>query len=135
MANQYYLTEALEELGEVLYKELMKTVPVHTGELRDSVSYSIKDNVLIFSYNEYGQFLNDGTMPHNVPVDSIRTWALSKGLNPWAVAKNISKFGTEPNNWLRPVEDFESEYFNLLEDATFEALEGYVWEKISKYKK
>lgn len=135
MANKYYLNEALEELGEVLTKEMRRLVPVDTGKLRDSISFYVENDVLVFLMEDYADAVNEGTRPHRPPISAIEGWSKRKGLNPWAVADKIEKFGTRPNNFMEPLEDFERDYFDLLENATYEALEGYVWEKISKYKK
>jgi len=135
MANKYLLSEALEELGEVIVDKMRVDVPVDTGALRDSIMYEVKDDTLIIHMLEYGQAVNDGTRPHRPPISVIEGWSKRKGLNHWGVAANIEKYGTRAQPFMEPIEEFDREYYKLLDDATYEILEGYVWEKISKYKK
>lgn len=127
--------EALEELGEVLKKEMQRLVPVDTGKLKNSIDYYIENNTLIFIMEDYGEMVNEGTKPHMPPISAIEGWSKRKGINPWALAKSIDKYGTRAQNFMQPLEDFEKDYFKILDDATYDVLEGLIWDKISKYKK
>lgn len=49
------------------------------------------------SEQPYASAVEYGTGPHPVSVEEIGPWAISKGLNPYAVAKSISKKGTRAN--------------------------------------
>lgn len=53
----------------------------------------------------YAPFVERGTRPHWPPVRAIAPWARSKGLNPFAVARAISRKGTKPHPFLEPALD------------------------------
>jgi len=134
MSNEFLLNEALDELGDLLVDKMRADVPVDTGKLRDSIKYEVSDNTLFIYMEDYGQAVNDGTRPHMPPVNALQGWSSRKGLNIWAVAKNIEKYGTRAQPFMNDLEDFERDYYKLLFDSTFEELEGFVWESISKIK-
>jgi hypothetical protein len=48
----------------------------------------------------YGDAIETGSRPHMPPVDALTAWAALKGLNPWAVAYSIKKFGTTANPYI-----------------------------------
>jgi hypothetical protein len=60
--------------------------------------------------NLYALFVELGTDPHFPPVEMLKPWArrkLGDENAAWPVAINISKHGTKPHPFLRPVADEE----------------------------
>ena len=49
----------------------------------------------------YGMAVENGTRPHYVSASAISLWASRRGLNPYAVAKSISKKGTKANPFFK----------------------------------
>ncbi len=137
--NKYFVNEALEELGEAMVDVLRKRAPRDTGALENSITYSVEDNQLLISYEDYGDVLNDpSSYSWSVPpTRAIRSWANRKGINPYAVAKNIQKYGISDihEGWLQPLEDFEDEFYQMFHDTTYDKLEEYIWKSIEKIKK
>ena len=78
---------------------------------------------------EYGEYVSEGTRPHRPPISAIAGWSRRKGLNPWAVAANIEKYGTLGNDFLEPLNQFEAEYFKKLDNEVFESVESFVWDR------
>jgi len=50
----------------------------------------------------YAVAVEYGTKPHMPPVSALALWAKRKGVNPWAIAYSIKKFGTKPHPFLNP---------------------------------
>jgi hypothetical protein len=71
-------------------------IPVDRGELRNA-------NVPVFSTLKgvlenrapYAIFVHEGTRPHFPPLHAIERWANRHGINPYLVARAISKKGTK----------------------------------------
>jgi hypothetical protein len=53
------------------------------------------------------------------PINAIKGWASRKGLNPWAVAKTIQKWGTMAKPFMSSLSEFEQQYFPLLENNMY----------------
>jgi len=103
MAKQLkHLDKVLVDIGKETKQVWSKFLDKHnsSGELKNSIKFKLKDHKLVLSIAEHAIYLDKGTRPHMPPVDSIRKWASSKGLNPWAVAMNIKKYGTEAHPFL-----------------------------------
>lgn len=78
------------------------------GKLYNSVKYIINDNNINIYINEYGKFVNNGTSPHYIGREGIKSiikWSSKVGVNPWGVITNIRKFGTKPNPFLSGIVD------------------------------
>lgn len=73
-----------------------------TGGLRGSTAYQFKGDteVTIEPTADRADYIEFGTRPHMPPVDSLRAWAASKGISPWAVARGIAKHGTPAKPFL-----------------------------------
>jgi hypothetical protein len=127
------VNEALEKLGEVLVKNMKEDVAVDTGSLRDSIDFYVKDNTLYITMNDYGTYVDNGRAPGKMPpINKIKTWADRKGLNAWAVATNIKKYGIEARPFMTELEEFESKYFDLLETGMFHEIDEYISNNIMK---
>ena len=104
------MEEALEKLGLEIIQFMGNLVPQDTGDLLRSfhmeVVYENKNWILrIYSTKEYAQWVNDGTKPHMPPISAIEGWCKRKGLEPWAVAMNIKKYGTKPHQFIPTAND------------------------------
>ena len=74
-----------------------------SSDLVRSVSYKVFQNGKIeFYFNQYGEFVDSGRRKgaKPPPVSALKKWAESKGLNPYAVSKSISKKGIRPYRWI-----------------------------------
>jgi hypothetical protein len=133
--NKWFVNEALEELGEVLVRNMRQDVPVDTGQLRDSISYEVKNGVLYIYMEDYGEWVDSGTRPHKVSPQKLEAWCNRKGLNPFAVAKNIEKYGTQAQPFMDELRTFEAKYFKLFEDSLYPQMEEVIWDTISEIKR
>lgn len=133
--DKYWVAVALEEVAPYLVKDLKENCPVDTGKLKNSIDYYIKDNVLYVTMEDYGQIVNDGSAPHIPPISAIEGWSKRKGLKPWAVAKNIEKFGTKPTFFMKNLEEFEKNYYEKLNKSLYNEAEAVIWETLQKIKK
>lgn len=89
------------------------------GTLRRSISYQQDGEKITFNMADYGEFIDKGVSGTSVKRNSpysfrgrykgtafyIKDWALSKGLNQWAVAKSIQKKGIKPRPFFTSVID------------------------------
>ncbi len=137
-APKIIVDPALEKLGPVLVQALKNNLEdngsVDTGALINSINYYVKDNVLVITYDDYGDYVDSGTrgtetgLPNRKmpPITAIQGWATRHGMNPWVVAKNIQKWGTEPRPWLNPLTEFERTYFDLLEGSLFIEIDEFI---------
>jgi hypothetical protein len=77
------------------YKEAPRGV---TGGTIKSIRQIVSESMAIVGpTSKYAIFINNGTKPHMPPVDELKEWADSKGMNPWALAMSIKKKGTKAN--------------------------------------
>tara|TARA_R110000744_G_scaffold178562_1_gene297552 strand:- start:46 stop:483 length:438 start_codon:yes stop_codon:yes gene_type:complete len=54
----------LTEIAEPIVAEMKRTVPVLTGDLRNSIGYVITGNTVQFTMLEYGMYVNYGVGPN-----------------------------------------------------------------------
>jgi hypothetical protein len=101
------LKKGLENLGFEIVSQLKSKVPVDTGKLKKSIKVRIKKSKppvmkMSVSFKDYGVWLDSGTKPGRKPppIKAIKAWCKRKKLNPYAVQKNIMKFGTKPQPWI-----------------------------------
>jgi len=85
-------------------KAKLKRKPLSSNsDLVKSVAFKVSQNGSIeFEFNEYGENVDRGRRrgAKPPPVKAIKKWAESKGLNPYAVSKSISKKGIRPYRWI-----------------------------------
>lgn len=110
------IQRGLEKAGKLITRTEKEEVPIGvSNQLRQSIDMRlIPNNVTIAPHKNYAIDVHEGTRPHFVPVnnprDPLRVWAISKGLNPYAVQKSIAKKGTKPNRFVeRTVSKAEEE--------------------------
>ena len=97
-----------------------RSCPVDLGHLRASIKYRPTDDGYgadVYTDVAYAAYVEYGTRPHMPPVDALRAWAASHGINPWALAMHIKKYGTREHPYMRPAWDAvkESYYRDLAE--------------------
>lgn len=85
----------------------------------------------LYSLAKYALDVEKGTKPHFVSVDEIAPWAKKKGLNPWAVAKSISKKGTKANPFFarainNATDGVNEEFKNAMKSITAELASGSI---------
>lgn len=69
----------------------------------------------------YGTAVEFGTKPHFPPVDKLTLWAKRKGMNPYVLAKSISRKGTKANPFFSKSiksseSDIDKEFERALDD-------------------
>ena len=95
---EYIASKVIYNAKEVLTQKHL----VSSGELVNSMKYRVKPNVIYIDMNEYAEFLDKGTKPHTPPIAPLKRWAKRHGnINPFAIQKNISKFGTKARPWVK----------------------------------
>jgi len=94
------LREISKEIAEAMKSQISSNGSIHTGNLANNIVNDSDENSISITIPLYGKFVDEGTKPHMPPVDKIRNWADSKGLNAWGVAINISKFGTKAHPFI-----------------------------------
>jgi hypothetical protein len=116
MAN---IQDELEKFGLEIIKFMGNNMPVDSGDLKNSMKMEINKERNVYTLSifmdRYGEYVNYGTKPHMPPVKAIESWAERKGINPWAVAMNIKKYGTKPHKFIPEVNDIE----NMIERLDF----------------
>jgi hypothetical protein len=105
-----------ETVAAILRK--LDSYPIRwNGTLRRSISYEQDGTDIRFNMADYGSFIDEGVSGTVVKRDTpfsfrgrykgtafyIKDWALSKGLNQWAVAKSIQKKGIKPRPFFTSV--------------------------------
>jgi len=104
------LSDTLNKIGKEIIKAMQKDIADSSGHLSKSFKFQVsRGNYLSYSLEfemlKYGVYLDKGTNPHMPPVNSLRKWAAKKGLNVWAVAMSIKKYGTKPHPFIHNFAD------------------------------
>ncbi|EKD89640.1 MAG: hypothetical protein ACD_33C00022G0001 [uncultured bacterium] len=107
------------DIGEQIVEEFKDHADKHraTGKLYRSIKFNIKKNMLIVQLAKHAIYLDKGTRPHMPPVDKIKKWAASKGINVWALAKSIAKKGTKAYPFLYRFDDIANSYIDDIAEA------------------
>lgn len=98
------LSRAALEASIIVTRNVKDVTPVGVsrggGEgLQASIRYQIYPTAgevtsVISSPLRYVEAVEMGARKHMPPVEALKEWAEARGLNPWAVAMNIAKYGT-----------------------------------------
>jgi len=115
-------SEILNKVGSAIVKamqeELESNGSVGSGNLKNNITYNLPDAYSVQVVMPlYGKFVDEGTKPHMPPVSSIEKWAEAKGLNAWAVAINISKYGTKAHPFVYKFTETIDKYKDEIEHA------------------
>lgn len=98
--------DALQKSAIVVENEAKRLAPVDTGRLRASHHHWLDGGAVplwakIGPNASYARYVHDGTRPHWPPVAAIAGWARRQGIEPFLVARAISKRGTKARPWLK----------------------------------
>lgn len=91
--------KVLRGVGNDFVNELVRTAPVDTGGLRQSIKYEVDEHGLSISMNEYGYYIEFGTQPHIIRVKNKKVLSDGKRF----FGKEVMHPGTEPNPFIRTV--------------------------------
>ena len=92
---------------------ILKLGQARRKDVADMISAGGEQPMLTFSFNAYGEFLDQGVKgtdsriknyvrngkyrynksKQRIPVSAVKKWAESRGLNAWAVSRNIHRRG------------------------------------------
>jgi hypothetical protein len=115
--TQKQINLALKNSANLVQRVYMKELPRDTGKAAKTVKQVVTTNSATIGTDpslKYPLYVYMGTKPHMPPVDAIKDWAESKGINPWALAMSIKKKGTKANKFV---------------DRTFDSTEAAVVEE------
>lgn len=108
ISEKHVGTAISRSLVRILGQEKQQAPIGVTGNMRDNWRVDIgRFEGSLKSMAPYSMAVHMGTKPHFVSGETLKAWAARKGLNPWAVAKSISKKGTKANPFLQRSIDVE----------------------------
>jgi len=105
---QPFLVQKAEEIARIARQE----APKSSGDLANSITVERgpKGSAVVRVHSPHAGYVHQGTGPHHTPSPrapyyprvsaGLLRWAMTKGLNPYAVAKGISTAGTPANPFL-----------------------------------
>ena len=116
----------LIKIGKVVTDNMRKQIESngsnHTGKLSKEITFDVPNGkTMTVTLPLYGKFVDEGTkgtengnsnrkMP---PISKIKKWARNHGLNEYAVATNIKKYGTKPHPFIfqfnKTIQDYRNE--------------------------
>lgn len=116
--------------GKAVQSAARDLVPVDTNALRLSISSNLGVSTSSFTQEigptqPYGKAIEFGRPPGTkVNPQALMAWAKKRGLNPYAVAKNIEKNGSPAQPYLYPAaEDQADNVQSILAQAVINAFE------------
>lgn len=113
--SEKYINNAINRSLVRVLGEEKQQAPVSTGNLRDNWSINLgRFTGSLVSNAPYASAVENGSRPHMPPAtnNAFVMWCNKKGLNPWAVARNIAKNGTKPNPFLQRAVDLQKDNIN-----------------------
>lgn len=140
------IEEASDKWGRETVAAILKKIDSYpikwNGTLRRSISYEQEGTDITFNMTDYGKFIDEGVSgtvtkratPYSFRGNYkgtaffIKDWALSKGKNPWAVARVIQKKGIKPRPFFNSV--IEARIPDL-EPLIAQATEDYITSKLA----
>jgi len=113
-------------------------VPVDTGKLQESIQGKVKyPAAIVFSPLDYASHVEYGTRGgaptgrRYPPINKLRAWASSHGVNPWYLMYKIGRDGTKAQPFIKPASDAINAQLPLLvRDASKAIAKG--WKKKKK---
>ncbi len=101
-------------------------VPVDTGKLRASHTSEFSNmRGELYPATTYAAAVHEGTKAHFPPIGTpgVGLWATKRGMSPYALAKSISRHGTQGTPWLAATANQEERNVeNILQLAVDRAL-------------
>lgn len=103
-----------QELARAMERSVVKVeadaktlAPVDTGNLRRSITHDVAAQAggavgKVGTNVPYGRYVEEGTSAHWPPVSALAGWAARHGIEPFLVARAISRRGTKARPYLRP---------------------------------
>lgn len=92
----------------------------------------LQDNIILFSYNEYAEYIETGRRPkvRKVPIEALRQWANKRGIPTdndvlYAIREGIYRDGISP----RPI---MTKFSDLLDKGWDERYADEIFEKITE---
>mgnify|MGYP001560623314 CR=1 FL=1 len=90
----------------LLQRDTQVATPVDTGRLRASINFQVDPAPIpgwarVGTNVYYGVYVEEDTRPHFPPVQALAGWAGRHGLNPYLVARAISRRGTKGRHMFR----------------------------------
>lgn len=90
----------------VVSRGMQKEAPQHDGALSRSITTTTTTyTAKVYPKAKYAIFVEKGTRPHFPPINAIEKWANDHGINPYVLAKSISKKGTKANPFVKNTSD------------------------------
>jgi hypothetical protein len=94
------LKMALRGIGNDFVNELVRTCPVDTGFLRESIRYEVNDNVINIHMADYAFYVEFGTMPHEITPTTAKALHWKSGGKD-IFATHVWHPGTDPQPFIR----------------------------------
>jgi len=108
------INKVLKRIG----KSVLESMKKEAGEVGKHFSVKIKDSIVLINMPEYAIYVDSGRKPGSMPPPkSLKKWSRSKGLNEYAVAKNIEKNGIKAKPFLYILEEVADEYEKQITEA------------------
>jgi|GEM_PF-2684182 len=135
-------SELLHNLAKEIISAMQRDTEDNTGELSKSITSNVVNDAtgveMSIAMLAYGQYVDTGTrgtengnpnrkMP---PIDALNSWAKKRGLNVWAVAKNIQKFGTKPHPFVHNFEDIINNNIDKISEALGIEIEDKIYKAL-----
>ena len=115
------IQKSLKLIGYRVQRLAKQNAPKDTGVLVNRIDVEAQPlKVIVASKANYSVYVHEGTKPHYPPIDKIKGWSKRHGINPYLVARGISKNGTKANPFMK---DALEESTSYAEDKLNSALE------------
>ncbi|RMD70287.1 MAG: HK97 gp10 family phage protein [Cyanobacteria bacterium J149] len=90
------MDKAVKSIVTLLEAEAKKATPVDRGTLRSKIESKVKGlKGTVKAKTDYAVFVHEGTRPHFPHIKAIEGWARQHGIEPFLVARAISRKGTK----------------------------------------
>lgn len=122
-----FILKALEKIGAETVAKFKSEMQSHDFSMTTSksVRYYVKnDQQLMLEFADTAKYVDRGTRPHMPPVNKIKKWANAHGINEWALAYHIKKYGTAAHPFLNKVYDVMSAGLKYLNEAYANKIEA-----------
>lgn len=111
----------LASVGNSVRNELVRSAPVDTGDLKNSISYNVNGSILSFNMAEHALFVEFGTKPHIIVPKEKKALKWKSGGSD-VFAKKVYHPGTRPQPFIRNT--FYHKLPRIIEQSAALHLEG-----------
>jgi len=123
--NEMSLT--LAKTIKVIEAEAKKEAPADRGTLRSKiVSKSSGLKGAVEARTDYAVYVHEGTRPHFPPISAVEGWARRHGIEPFLVARAISRKGTKAHPFFEIAFDKAKHRINSLFNKLGKNLEAKI---------